>query len=88
MFVEWKDPAVSQPPLGKPLIVTIRREWQKPTETLACACYYMVDPRDGKRYFFEAGDIQNGMIGPESVKVYAWDYWPEAYQIGDVYSRD
>ena len=83
MFADWKDPAKIEPPLGKPLMLTIKRDWQKRTETIACASYYLVDPRDGQKHFYEAGDLQNGLIGPEQIKVIAWDYWPDAYYIGD-----
>ena len=83
MTAEWRDPVKNEPPIGRPLVLTIHRDWQDYNETLACVCYYLVDPRDGKKLFFEAGDIQNGLIGPSSVKVVAWDYWPEAYFPGD-----
>ena len=86
MFTEWKDVASIEPPLGKPLIVTIKREWQNTTETLGCCCYYLVSPQTGKRQFYEAADLNNGLIGPESVKVIAWDYWPDPYITGDAFS--
>ena len=86
MFAEWKDPKKLPPPVGQPLHVTIHRDWQKHNETLATVCYYLKDPRDGQYHYFEAGDLQNGLIGPESVQVVAWDYWPEPLFPGDAYT--
>ena len=87
MITEWKDPNKDKPPIGRPIMVTIKRDWQSHTELLACVAYYLVDPRNGQRHFYEAGDLQNGLIGPEQVKVVAWDYWPDPYFLGDAYAR-
>ena len=70
-----------------PFICAVTKgEWQNTTETLGCCCYYLVSPQTGKRQFYEAADLNNGLIGPESVKVIAWDYWPDPYITGDAFS--
>lgn len=87
MFAEWKSPVIDEPPVGKPLIVTIHRDWQEHNEVLCCAAYYLKDARDGQKHFFELGNLVDGLIGPESVKVVAWDEWPDAFFPGDAYAR-
>jgi len=81
MDAHWRDPN-KEPPLGVPLMVTIRRDWQGHNETLACVCYYLEDPRDHRRYYFEAGDVQNGRIGPDHIQVVAWTLWPSPWMDG------
>lgn len=84
MIANWKDPEKTKPPMGVPLIVTIQRDWQKHTETLG-PVYYMKSPWDGKVQF-RTSDNWDGVIGPDSIKVIAWDFWPDAYQKGDAYA--
>ena len=84
MIANWKDPEKTKPPKGVPLIVTIKRNWQHWTETLG-PVYYMQSPWDGDVQFRTHGDW-NGVIGPDDIKVIAWDFWPDAYQEGDAYA--
>ena len=83
MFVDWHNAALHRPALGVPLIVTIKREWQKHTETLA-PVWLMKNPNNG-RMEYRTGPGWDECIGPDSVKVLAWDYWPDAYKEGDAF---
>lgn len=85
MIAEWRDPTKDTPPMGIPLIVTIHRDWQNWTETLG-PVYYMKSPADGKVQF-RTSDNWDGAIGPDHIRVIAWDYWPDAFQSGDAYAR-
>lgn len=83
--IEWKDPVVRLPPLGVPLIVTIEANWKHWREVLGPVYRLQNAVNGGSEYFnfgtgAELGSITNSVIGPNEVKVVAWDFWPTAYE--------
>ena len=84
MNVEWKKPEAVNPPIGVPLIVTIKAKWKEFTEVLGPVYRLRNAVNGGLEYVnfgtgAELGAIGNSVIGPNEVRVVAWDYWPEAF---------
>ena len=77
MIESWKPIGSTNPLKGVPLMVTIQQDWQKKRRCIG-PVYYMQDPETKEWNFYINGDLNN-IIGPECVKVIAWDLWPDAY---------
>jgi len=73
MIVEWKKPETEKPPRGEPLIVTVKCAWKAFQETIG-PVYLLRDPATWRWVYWD-GD-RNSLIGPDDVKIIAWDYWP------------
>ncbi len=85
--MEWKNPKREAPPIGVPLIVTIKAKWKDFPEVLG-PVYRLQNAVNGGVEFVnfgagaEIGSIENSVIGPNNVEVLVWDFWPTAYQEG------
>ena len=84
MKTEWEKPDANNPPLGVPLIVTIRCGWKNFSEVLGPVYRLKNGVNGGIEYVnfgttAELGSIENSVIGPNNVEVLAWDFWPSPY---------
>lgn len=79
MIENWKSIETIKPLKGVPLMATIQRNWQKKRSCIG-PVYYMQDPETKEwNFYYIHGDLNNFIIGPDSVKVIAWDLWPDSY---------
>lgn len=83
--MEWKDTELQQPPAGVPLIVTVRANWKAFPEVLGPVYRLQNAVNGGTEYFnfgtgSELGSITNSVIGPNGVRIVAWDFWPKPYE--------
>lgn len=70
----WRLTETDEPPRGEPLLVTVQAKWKEWREVLA-PVYYVYDMSLSKFVFFNA--MENGVIGPDTVKVVAWKRMPK-----------
>ena len=69
------------PPLGVPLIVRIKQDWEDKAKVLS-PVYYLKSHYDGTYGFYEYGiGAEDHRIGPDSVKVTHWMLFPTAEEM-------
>lgn len=77
MLENWKEIGKTDVPKGVPLIVTIKQNWVPKRKVLG-PVYYLQSPETKEWNFYETFS-EMGIIGPDSVQVIAWDFWPDGY---------
>lgn len=90
MKPEWKHPETNPAPLGVPLIVTIKCNWKDLPEVLGPVYRLKNGINGGTEYVnfgagAKIGTVENSVIGPNGVAIWAWDYWPAAMTWRDNY---
>lgn len=75
MIIDWFDPEKHEPPLGKPLLVTVETITNY-REVIKSPVYYLQDTEAREKHYFVVSDLNCGEIESIRGRVVAWDHWP------------
>ena len=82
--MKWNKIEDGLPPVGIPIIVTIKQEWEKNPKVVG-PVYYQKSHYDGTYGFYEYGiGTEDRRIGPTSVEVTHWTKWPDPHPCEEI----